>query len=84
MKIEVRLFASLREKLPEAPRGRGSVELPSGATLWDLLEHLDIPSEMASMVLVNGLPVPRDRAARKARRVEPGDTVAIFPPLAGG
>ena len=80
----MRLFAGLREKIPDAARGRASVELADGASLWDLLADLDIPAEMAQMVLVNGVQTPRDRASRQAQRLAPGDDVAIFPPVAGG
>ena len=84
MKIAVRLFAGLREKLPDAPRGRASLELPDGASLWTLLQHLDIPPELAQMVLVNGVQTRRERAEREAHLLEEDDTIAIFPPLAGG
>lgn len=84
MKVEVRLFAGLREKLPEAPHGRGSVELAEGASLADLLAQLRIPAVEAQMVLVNGIQAPRDRGSREALGLSSGDTVAIFPPLAGG
>ncbi len=84
MKIEVRLFASLRERLPDALRGRATLELADRATLQDLLDSLEIEPRLAQMVLVNGVQTPRDRAAREALHLAPGDTVAIFPPVAGG
>ena len=84
MKIEVRLFANLREKLPGALRGRATLELRPDASLEDLLERLEIEARMAQMVLVNGVQAPRDPQARAALRLDDGDTVAIFPPLAGG
>ncbi len=84
MKLEVRLFAVLREKLPDAPRGRATVDLPDGTTLWDLLGRLEIPPAQAQIVLVNGVQIPRDRETREGRRLEAGDVVAIFPPVAGG
>jgi sulfur carrier protein ThiS len=82
--VEVRLFASLRDRLPGAPRGRAAVELAEGASLADLLARLAIPPEHAQMVLVNGATAPRGCAEREALRLAPGDRVAIFPPLAGG
>lgn len=84
MKIEVRLFANLRDRFPRAARGRGTVELPEGASLQDLLDHLEIPERSAQMVLVDGRQVPRDVAARTAIRLDAGQAVSIFPPLAGG
>jgi molybdopterin converting factor small subunit len=84
VKVEVRLFAGLREKLPDALRGRAALELAEAASLQDLLDSLEIEPRMAQMVLVNGRQAPRDRAAREAWRLCAGDTVAIFPPVAGG
>jgi len=84
MKIHVRLFASLREKLPDAERGRATLERPEGSSLLDLIEHLEIDDKLAQMVLVNGQQAPRPVSRRAGVALEDGDTVAIFPPLAGG
>jgi len=84
MKVEVRLFAGLRDVLPDAPRGRASLDLEEGASLWGLLDRLEIEPRMAQMVLVNGVQTSRDRASREAHRLGEGDVVAIFPPVAGG
>jgi molybdopterin converting factor small subunit len=84
VKVEVRLFALLRDKLPDAPRGRATIELAEGASLLDLLARLDIPSDVATMVLINGERVSRDDEQRAAWQLAPGDDVAIFPPVAGG
>jgi molybdopterin converting factor small subunit len=84
VKIEVRLFAKLRERLPDALRGRATLELPAGASVQDLLDSLEIEPRMAQMLLVNGVQTSRDPAARAALRLAAGDTVAIFPPVAGG
>lgn len=84
MTVEVRLFASLRERLPDAPRGRGRLTLADGASLQDLLDRLEIPERAAQMVLVNGVQTRRGRPERAAHPLAEGDVVAIFPPLAGG
>ncbi len=84
MRIEVRLFASLRDRFPDDARGRGSVELDEGATLGDLIERLEIPDPLAQMVLVDGLQEPRSREERANRVLVDGQTVSIFPPIAGG
>ena len=84
MKIHVRLFASLRDRLPRADRGRGDVELRDGARLPDLLDHLGIPVEQSQMVLIDGQQSPRQVAQRAAIPLSGGHTVSIFPPLAGG
>lgn len=83
----MRLFASLRDRLPGDPlrhRGRGVVEVEEGASLQQLLDTLKIPERQAQMVLVNGEQAPRDVARRSALALREGDTVSIFPPLAGG
>ena len=80
MRIELRLFASLRKKLPPgSPRGHCALELPDGTTFGDLLRRMDIPRASAQMVLVNGEP---DRSAQRV--LLDGDIVSIFPPVAGG
>ena len=98
MQIEVRLFANLREKLLGARRGRASLEIVEGTTVWDLVAALEIPERQAQMVLVNGErvawpgtggepPIPKegDAAMKVAETVlKDGDTVCVFPPLAGG
>ena len=84
MKIDVRLFANLRDRFPSGDRGRGTVLLPCGANVQDLLDHLEIPQKSAQMVLIDGRQVARARTARTAILLEIGQTVSIFPPLAGG
>lgn len=84
MRIHVRLFASLRDQLPDADRGRGDVELSDGATLADLIEALEIPDRLAQMVLVDGQQAPRRHGERAKRALLDGQTVSIFPPVSGG
>ena len=80
MKIELRLFASLRKKLPPgSPRGKCDLELPAGATIDDVLQRMDIPRASAQMVLVNG-----DHDRNFDHVLHDGDTLSIFPPVAGG
>ena len=84
MKVEVRLFAQLRDRLPGSPRGRDTLELEDGASVASLLERLEVPNRVASMVLVNGEQIGKRAEQRAARRLSSGDVVAIFPALAGG
>ena len=84
MQIQVRLFASLRDRLPAGARGRGSLELPDGASLQHLLDELEIEPRLAQMVLVDGQPAPRDRRERLAMVLQHDQTISIFPPVAGG
>ena len=84
MKIHVRLFASLRDRLPSETRGRGTLELGVGTTLQDLLDRLEIEPRLAQMVLVDGQQAPRDRQERLALVLQNDETISIFPPVAGG
>ena len=84
MRIHVRLFASLRDRFPSDDRGRGEIELDDRASLAELIERLEIPDPLAQMVLVDGLQEPRSREERARRIIEDGQTVSIFPPVAGG
>jgi molybdopterin converting factor small subunit len=80
LRIELRLFASLRKKLPPgSPRGRCQLDLAEGETVGEMLARLDIPRARAHMILVNG---HHDR--NFDRRLGEGDVVSVFPPVAGG
>ena len=84
MRVEVRLFANLREKFPRAQRGRAPIDLPEGSTVWDLIDLLEIPAKQAQMVLVNGERAARPDDPRGVPELAEGDTICVFPPLAGG
>jgi molybdopterin converting factor small subunit len=84
MTVEVKLFASLRDRFPAKQRGRARLRLGVGATLTDLLDLLAIAPKQAQMVLLNGVQVPRSAGVREGRLLAEGDVVAVFPPVAGG
>lgn len=80
MHVEVKLFANLRKLLPPGSSGgKAQIPLEDGATITTLLRHLNIPTEMAQMVLVNG-----EQTRDFDRPLTDGDTISIFPPVAGG
>lgn len=80
MKIDLRLFASLRKKLPPgSPRGHCELVLPDGVTVAEVLQRMSIPCESAQIVLVNG---EHDRNFERV--LHEGDVLSIFPPVAGG
>ena len=79
MKIQLELYATLTKFLPPGSEGRKAiVELPDGSTIGDLLKRLSIPPEMTALLMVNGTHQPSETALKD------GETIAIFPPLAGG
>lgn len=80
MQVEVKLFANLRKLLPPGSSGsKAQISLEEGATIEALIQHLKIPPEMAQMVLVNG-----EQTRKFDHPLAEGDTVSIFPPVAGG
>ncbi len=81
MKIEIKLFASLRKHLPPGADGStATVEVQEGLTVAGLFEQLHVPKELAQLVLVNGVNIEGDYS----RTLQEGDTVSVFPPVAGG
>jgi molybdopterin converting factor small subunit len=83
MRITFKLFASLGDYLPDGARRNAiDIEIEQQDTLNSLLDRYRVPREMAHLVLVNGIyqgSSERDRALLKE-----GDTVAVWPPVAGG
>lgn len=75
MKITVRGFATLRRYTAHLPRGL--MEVPEGATVEDVFNLLGVPASK-KIVLVNG------RSKAPDGRLESGDQLVFFPPMAGG
>jgi len=74
MRLEIKLFASLQKFMPNAEK----VELDDNCTVLDLLKKIGINSSEVAITLVNGRHVELDQ------KLYEGETVAIFPPIAGG
>ena len=84
MNITFKLFASLTDFLPVAQRSANqvSLEVPAGATILQVIEPFGLPEKMVHLVLINGKYIaPADRATLP---LQPGDVLAIWPPIAGG
>ena len=79
MQVNIKLFAHLRKKLPKGSAGKATLDLTDDATINDLIQHLDIPPDLAQMVLVNG-----KQTREFDEPLTAGDQVSIFPPVAGG
>ena len=77
MIVHVKLFAGLRELLPE-DKTPYPMELPRAATVAELLRHLSIPDDKPLILLINGVHATRETTLHE------GDTLAVFPPVAGG
>ncbi|HXF98857.1 MAG TPA: molybdenum cofactor biosynthesis protein MoaE [Gaiellaceae bacterium] len=76
MRVQVRLFAALRER---AGRGALDLELPEGAIVEDVWPALGLGAEPP------GLLFAVNRAyAERTRPLAEGDEVAVIPPVSGG
>jgi len=92
MDVQLKFFATFREAVGSKFLDR---EVEAGATVGDLLEGLERDYEgLAGELLVDGDLRPQINVLRNGREVlhqqgvdtpiEDGDTVAVFPPVAGG
>lgn len=83
MKMHIELYASLMEFLPPGKeRFRREIEVPEGSNVQQVIKRFNITDEQAHIVLVNGHFVCGDE--RFKRVLSTDDTVAIWPPVAGG
>ena len=78
MRVHVRLFSRFREHLPPEARGEATIELPDGATVNDLLDHLGVHRRV-KMISVNG-----ERESDRNRVLRDGDSLRVFPVVVGG
>jgi len=79
MTVIVKLFATLARNLPPGAEGHSArVDLGAGVTVAQLLKHLEVPEGQAKLILVDGVHRSPDTVLRD------GDTVSVFPPIAGG
>lgn len=77
MRVTVELQAYLEQYSPD---GQAEFEytLPDGATVQTLVRQLNVPEEMASVIVLNG------RSADLDDPLQNGDRLILIPPLAGG
>jgi len=78
MKITLKLFASLREHLKKHSNGACDINLQEHATVQDVLASLHIPDDIPKIILINGV------QKSEIDMLHDGDTLSVFPPIAGG
>lgn len=79
MKVEVKLFATLAMYLPSGEQGGSAIiEVPDGSNVSQVIHRLGIPDEIPRVILINGLDGDSEQSLCD------GDTLSVFPPLAGG
>ena len=83
MKITLKLFATLRDYLPaDAVENGVEVHVADDATPNELIDEYKIPRQLAHLVLLNGIYIEPHK--RDVSLFKEGDTLAIWPPVAGG
>jgi molybdopterin synthase sulfur carrier subunit len=79
MHVRVRLFAALRKYLPSGATSDALiVELAEGASVCDAIAAIGIPAEHARMI------TSENRQLDESARLQDGQEISVFPPLAGG
>ena len=83
MKITFKLFAGLSIFLPNSAEKNAVVlEVPESSSMNDLIDLHKIPREEVHLILINGSPT--QYSERHNSILKEGDTVAMWPPVAGG
>jgi len=77
--VTIKLLNVYRKYLPDDAQGSTySLHVPTGTRIAELLAQVPVPIEETQVVLVNGSTPSVDQV------LVDGDTVAIFPTIAGG
>ena len=83
MRVTLKLFASLADFLPAGSlSNRVEFEAGEDDSVADIIERFSLPQKLVHLVLVNG--VYLSPSERHSRRLEAGDQLAVWPPIAGG
>jgi len=83
VKIQFKLFATLKEYLPAGAAGNQvELDVDEGTTAGALIERYQLPPKLTHLVLINGHYI--EPAARATAVLKEGDALAIWPPIAGG
>lgn len=84
MKLTFKLFATLQDYLP--PEGKKTnaltLDVAEGTTVEHLIKRYSLPEKLVHLVLIDGSFVPP--VERAGRVLRDGETLAIWPPVAGG
>ena len=79
MMVHVALYAGLSRYLPTGAQNRETaIDVPEGATALGVKRLLGMPDDLPSILVVNGRQATHETVLRE------GETLSLFPPLAGG
>ena len=83
MHVTIKLYATLTDYLPAGSKNnRVEVESAEDTTIVAALAPFALPPKLTHLVLINGVFIPPD--ARATTILRDGDTLAVWPPIAGG
>jgi hypothetical protein len=83
MKLRFKLFAGLGEYLPaEAKDNATLIDIGEADSVFDVIARFNIPEDMVHLVLLNGVYLYPEE--RRVPKFVDGDTLAVWPPVAGG
>ena len=84
MNLELKLFAGLEDYLPaDAVDNSVRLDIHESTTVHDIIDRFQVPRKDAHLILLNGVfIVPEERD--KAGIFKDGDTLALWPKVAGG
>lgn len=83
VQITLKLMATLTDYLPQPRQGHQILlDIAPGTTIQDVVERFRLPWKLVHLVLVNGVYIAPDQ--RDTRVLQEGETLAIWPPVAGG
>jgi molybdopterin converting factor small subunit len=83
VKITLKLFATLSDYLPaDAVRNQATLTLTENCSVGSVIADCRLPEKLVHLVLVNGNFIAP--AVRQEHLLKDGDTLAIWPPVAGG
>ena len=73
--IHLKLFATLQEFEPPSAE---NYSIEQGISIRELLEQLELPTQKARLIFINGI------KADLSATLNGGERVGIFPPVGGG
>ena len=83
MQVTLKFYATLADYLPAGSKNnRVDIDVADQATVGDVVQSFALPPKLTHLVLVNGVFVPPEE--RATTRLQEGDVLAVWPPIAGG
>ena len=83
MKITLKLYATLGEYLPAgSEKHRTVLDISDEETAYTAIDRCHVPRKRAHLVLLNGIYLSPEQCEQPT--LKEGDTLAVWPPVAGG